>query len=73
MATKGKLGPAKTFGVRYGRTIKHVWGAIVKNQRKRHQCPHCKKYTVKRVAMGIWQCQSCGAKFAGKAYEPGDN
>jgi len=37
-------------------------------QRKLHKCPYCNKIKVKRVALGIWQCKKCNAKFAGKAY-----
>ncbi len=70
MAVKGKLGPAKQFGVRYGRTVKHLWGKIVAEQRRPHKCQYCSKMTVKRLASGIWYCRHCKAKFTGKAYEP---
>jgi hypothetical protein len=26
---------------------------------------------VRRVALGIWQCEKCGVKFTGRAYLPG--
>ena len=41
---------------------------LKKEQRKLHKCPYCNKIKVKRVAVGIWHCRKCNAKFAGKAY-----
>ena len=41
---------------------------IEKAHRGRHVCPYCSKNTVRRVAVGIWECSSCSAKFTGKAY-----
>ena len=63
-----KLGSAKRFGARYGRKSKHKFAKIEKEQRRLHKCPYCNRIPVKRVAMGIWSCRKCNAKFAGKAY-----
>ena len=68
MATKKNLGSAKRFGTRYGKTQKTKVAAIEKLQRKKYSCPYCSKEKVRRLAMGIWQCEKCGAKFTGKAY-----
>lgn len=68
MAEKNKLGSAKRFGARYGRTVKHRLAKIEKEQRKRHKCPYCAKSAVRRVFAGVWHCKSCGAKFTSRAY-----
>ena len=63
-----KLGSAKRFGARYGSKPKHKFAKIEKEQRKKHKCPYCNNIAVKRVAVGIWHCRKCNAKFTGKAY-----
>ncbi len=65
---KQKLGSAKRFGARYGRTTKHNFAKIETEQRRLHKCPYCNKKAVKRVALGIWFCMKCNSKFTGKAY-----
>jgi large subunit ribosomal protein L37Ae len=68
MASKEKLGSVKRFGARYGRKTKEKFAKIEKEQRKLHKCPYCNHVKVKRIAVGIWNCRKCNAKFAGKAY-----
>ena len=68
MATKEKIGSVKRFGARYERKPKEKFAKIEKEQRKLHKCPYCNYVKVKRVAVGIWFCKKCKAKFAGKAY-----
>ena len=63
-----KLGSAKRFGARYGTKTKHKFAKIEREQRRKHKCPYCNKIKVKRVAVGIWHCRKCNAKFTGKAY-----
>jgi len=58
----------KRFGARYGRTVKKNFIKIEIEQRKLHKCPYCNKESVKRLALGIWFCRKCKAKFSGKAY-----
>ena len=65
---KKGLGSIKRFGARYGRTVKLKLAKIEKEQRKKHKCPYCNSMQVKRVAVGIWFCKKCKAKFTGKAY-----
>ena len=60
----GRLGPR--YGVRIRRRILEVEG----DQRKRHQCPRCAAYSVKRRSTGVWACRRCGLVFAGGAYRP---
>jgi large subunit ribosomal protein L37Ae len=68
MQTEEKLGSVKRFGARYGRKPKLKFSKIEAEQRKFHKCPYCNKISVKRVAVGIWHCRKCNAKFTGKAY-----
>ena len=68
MKTEGKLGSVKRYGARYGRKLKLKLSKIETEQRKLHKCPYCSKIAVKRVALGIWHCRKCNAKFTGKAY-----
>jgi len=68
MVEQQKLGSIKKFGARYGRTTKQRFGKIEKEQRRFHKCPYCYNIKVKRIAVGIWYCRKCKAKFAGKAY-----
>ncbi|MCS7134739.1 MAG: 50S ribosomal protein L37ae [Candidatus Pacearchaeota archaeon] len=56
------------FGPRYGATIRKRYAAIEELQRKKQQCPYCKKKSVKRLAKGLWECKSCEKKFALDAY-----
>lgn len=68
MKPEGKLGSVKRFGARYGRKLKLKFSKIEGEQRKLHKCPYCNKVAVKRVAVGIWSCRKCNAKFTGNAY-----
>ena len=68
MARTDKLGSARRFGARYGRTVKHRLAKIEKEQRKKHKCPYCLKSSVKRVFAGVWTCNACGTKFTSRAY-----
>jgi len=69
MATK-KVGPMGKYGPRYGTRTKKIGGAIERKQRQKQECPYCERQSLKRVAVGIWQCRKCGVKFAGGAYLP---
>ncbi len=62
------MSSTKRFGTRYGRKPRTKFAKIEQQQRAKHKCPYCNKQDVKRVAMGIWNCQKCDTKFAGKAY-----
>ena len=68
MKSVENLGSAKRFGARYGRKTKLKFSKVETEQRKLHRCPYCSKVAVKRVALGIWHCRKCNAKFTGKAY-----
>ena len=68
MAKTSKLGSARRFGARYGRTVKHNLAKVEAAQRASTQCPFCLYDKVKRLAMGIYTCGKCNAKFTGRAY-----
>src|SRR3989338_2550629 len=63
-----KLTSVKRFGTRYGRTMKLKFGKIETEQRKKHKCPYCDAFQVKRLSAGIWECRKCHIKFSGRAY-----
>ena len=58
------------FGTRYGVRIRRRIQEVEGEQRKRHQCPRCLAYSVKRRSTGVWACGRCGHVFAGGAYRP---
>tara|TARA_Y100000310_G_C20323891_1_gene642044 strand:+ start:403 stop:615 length:213 start_codon:yes stop_codon:yes gene_type:complete len=67
-----KLGSAARFGARYGKKLKtKIWN-VEKVQRKTQKCPYCSRLAVKRLAMGIFTCNKCDAKFTGFAYKVGE-
>lgn len=68
MTTEKGLGPVKRFGVRYGRTVKFKLAQVEKKQKKLQYCPYCNKEKAKKIAMGIFECRKCNAKFTGKAF-----
>ncbi len=65
-----KTGTAGKFGPRYGMRTRKKWKEIDERQRKLHECPTCKRMSVRRISTAIWECRKCGAKFAGGAYFP---
>ena len=68
MARTKKVGIAGRFGSRYGRRIRQ---RIIKvGTQKKFRCPACMKLTLKRKSAGIWNCEKCNTKLAGKAYKP---
>ncbi|MFH1063714.1 MAG: hypothetical protein V1729_01390 [Candidatus Woesearchaeota archaeon] len=68
MAKKTNSGSTNRYGPRYGRRNKEKVAAIEKGHRGLHKCPFCNYVKVKRESRGIWFCDKCKAKFAGKAY-----
>lgn len=57
------------FGPKYGATLRKRVLTIEKKAEKGQRCPKCKSVnTLERMVTGIWECKSCGIKFAGGAY-----
>jgi len=65
-----KVGSVGRFGPRYGVRIRRRILEVEVEQRKRHQCPRCSAYSVRRKSTGVWACRRCGLVFAGGAYRP---
>lgn len=63
-----QYGTTKRFGTRYGTTIKLRLGKVEEEQKKKQKCPYCGYSKVNRLALGIWQCGKCKAKFSSRAY-----
>ncbi len=62
----------KRFGARYGGKIRQKIAKIEKDQKASYKCPTCNYPKVKRIAAGIWYCDKCKAKIAGRAYSLGE-
>ncbi len=65
-----KVSTTGRFGARYGLKVKQKVLEVEKRQKKKQECPRCHKFQLKRLAKGIWSCQKCAYKFAGRAYWP---
>ncbi len=65
-----KVGIAGKFGAKYGKRVRDAYRDVMQKQTARYKCPRCGKKKVKRVSYAIWECTSCGYKFAGGAYTP---
>lgn len=57
------------FNVRGGRKLRKSYNKIKKLKTSKYMCPTCSKENVRRVTVGMWECASCGSKYAGGAYE----
>ena len=56
------------FNVRYGMELRKRAAATAKTRSAKYACPRCSKTAVKRTSNAMWECASCGAKFAGATY-----
>jgi len=70
MAETKKVKSTGRFGTRYGVGIRKRILKVEAKQKQKHKCPSCGFKKVKRTAAGIFECNKCGAKFAGGAYFP---
>lgn len=70
MVKTKKIKSAGRFGTRYGKTPKAKLVKVEEKQRKKQECPFCKKLGAKRLSKGIWKCgrKTCGKKFASHAF-----
>lgn len=55
-------------GVRYGAELRKRAAAVDAQRTARYPCPTCGKTSVKRRGNSLWECRSCGSRFAGGAY-----
>ena len=68
MVKTKKVKAAGKFGAGYGTSLRNRFNAVDSLQRKKQNCPQCKKLGVKRMAAGGWHCERCGVQFDGHAY-----
>jgi large subunit ribosomal protein L37Ae len=52
----------------YGASLRKQVKKIEISQHARYTCTFCGKVSVKRQAVGIWDCRSCHKTVAGGAY-----
>lgn len=55
-------------GHRYGASLRKQVKKMEISQHAKYTCTFCGKVTVKRDAVGIWNCRSCKKSVAGGAY-----
>jgi large subunit ribosomal protein L37Ae len=56
------------FPHRYGASLRKQVKKAEVSQHARYICTFCGKNTVKRKAVGIWECKGCNKTVAGGAY-----
>ena len=67
MHTK-KAGITGKYGTRYGASLRKQIKKQEVSQHSKFLCDFCGKFSVKRQAVGIWNCKDCGKQKAGGAY-----
>ncbi|POW12045.1 hypothetical protein PSTT_04797 [Puccinia striiformis] len=60
--------PVNTERLRYGASLRKQIKKMEVTQHARYTCTFCGKDTVKRSAVGIWDCRSCRKVIAGGAW-----
>eukprot|EP01134_Creolimax_fragrantissima_P006893 CFRG6893T1 len=63
-----KVGVAGKYGTRYGSSLRKQVKKIEITQHGKYTCQFCGKDTVKRSAVGIWNCKSCRKTISGGAW-----
>ncbi|KAL2258095.1 hypothetical protein VTK26DRAFT_8731 [Humicola hyalothermophila] len=63
-----KVGISGKYGTRYGASLRKLVKKQEVSQHARYTCTFCGKNTVRRAAVGIWNCKSCKKSMAGGAY-----
>ena len=66
MAKKKSL---KGLGARYGIKLRKEYTKIHLQLKQKRTCPECGSKQFGRKAVGIWECNKCGFKVAGTAYD----
>jgi large subunit ribosomal protein L37Ae len=70
MGRTKKVGTTGRFGSRYGSTVRKRVAEIESEQKIYHKCPNCETRSLRRIAVGIWECKKCKMKYAGGAWKP---
>ena len=63
-----KVGIVGKYGTRYGASLRKQIKKIEVSQHSKYFCSFCGKYSIKRKAVGIWNCKACRKTQAGGAY-----
>ncbi|KAG6902583.1 hypothetical protein C0995_014590 [Termitomyces sp. Mi166 len=63
-----KVGITGKYGTRYGASLRKQVKKMEISQHARYTCTFCGKDSVKRTAVGIWNCSSCRKVIAGGAW-----
>ncbi|KAI0029953.1 putative RPL43B-60S large subunit ribosomal protein [Vararia minispora EC-137] len=63
-----KVGVTGKYGTRYGASLRKQVKKMEITQHARYTCPFCGKDSVKRQAVGIWNCRACKKSMAGGAW-----
>ncbi|KAK4221620.1 ribosomal protein L37ae [Podospora fimiseda] len=63
-----KVGISGKYGTRYGASLRKLVKKQEVSQHARYTCAFCGKDSVRRSAVGIWNCKSCKKVLAGGAY-----
>mmetsp|Transcript_10891 Transcript_10891/g.19676 ORF Transcript_10891/g.19676 Transcript_10891/m.19676 type:complete len:93 (+) Transcript_10891:48-326(+) len=63
-----KVGVVGKYGTRYGASLRKQIKKIEITQHATYTCAFCGKDSVKRTAVGIWNCKSCRRVVAGGAW-----
>ncbi|KAL6869442.1 60S ribosomal protein L43 [Amphichorda felina] len=58
----------KKVGVTYGASLRKQVKKMEITQHAKYTCTFCGKVTVRRQAVGIWNCRGCKRTIAGGAY-----
>ena len=54
-----KVGIVGKFGTRYGASLRKMVKKMEITQHSRYTCTFCGKESMKRKAVGIWNCSKC--------------
>ncbi|KAF9337196.1 60S ribosomal protein L43 [Podila minutissima] len=63
-----KVGVVGKYGVRYGASLRKQVKKMEITQHSKYTCTFCGKDSVKRQAVGIWNCRGCKKTMAGGAW-----
>ena len=63
-----KVGLTGKYGSRYGSSIRKQIKKIEILQHAKYSCNFCGKDSIKRKAIGIWECKKCNKTIAGGAW-----
>merc|ERR1711924_217258 len=64
------VGIVGKYGTRYGASLRKLVKKMEVSQHKKYQSPFCGSTSLKRTAVGIWECSRTNKKMAGGAWEP---